>query len=179
MSLRPVASLAVKLLGLYAIINALPVLSLVVLAFTRDMFMSPAQTWTAALWNASGGALQMGIGIALWWFSEGVAALMVRGDEKAPDEPVEWQTLAFSTLGLYLCTDSAAHLLRVAGVLLLTNYPPNVLWSSPDNLGLAVREAFPVLLRGLLGMWLLLGVRGIVRGVRNLKNVGRDAQNEV
>lgn len=122
MSLRPVASLAVKLLGLYAIINALPVLSLVVLAFTRDMFMSPAQTWTAALWNASGGALQMGIGIALWWFSEGIAALMVRGDEKAPDEPVEWQTLAFSTLGLYLCTDSTAHLLRVAGVLLLTNY---------------------------------------------------------
>ena len=36
MSLRPVASLAVKLLGLYAIINALPVLSLVLLRLEAD-----------------------------------------------------------------------------------------------------------------------------------------------
>lgn len=172
MPLRPLASLAAKIIGLFIALNTLPSLMLVVLPFTSPYVAAPA--WIAALVNAVSGSLQIGVGIALWWFSDGVAELLVRNDDGKVRNP--WTELGFALLGLYFAVDAVAHLVQVAGVLLLMNYPPNVATMPPDNLNVVLREAIPQVVRGVIGLGILLGAKGLVRGVLNLKNMGRDAE---
>lgn len=174
MSLRLLASLAVKLLGFYLALSTLPSFALVALPWVSRS-LAGGDPFTASLVNALSGALQMAVGIALWWFSDGLAELLVKGNTD-DNQPNAWTELAFATLGLYFVADAAAHMVQVVGVLLLINYPPNVTLVPPDNLSVVLRDALPQLVRGAIGLWLLLGTRGFVRGVLNLKNVGRDGE---
>ena len=174
MSLRALASLAVKLLGLYLALGVLPTLALVALPFVAQFRVD--SPWTVALVNTVSGALQVGVGLSLLWFSDGIAEILVKDNEGRAD--TQWTELAFAVLGLYFAADAAAHLVRVVGVLLLINYPPNITVAPPDNLSVLLRDALPQLVRGGIGLWILLGTRGIVRGVGALKNVGRDAEME-
>ncbi len=163
-----------KLIGLYVALSTLPSVVLVAMPFIKSY--QGGSPWVPALVNTVSGALQIGVGMALWWFADGVAEFMVKTDEGATQSL--WTELAFASLGLYFAADAAAHLVQAIGVLLLINYPPNITVTPPDNFTVVMREAVPQLVRGGIGLWILLGAKGIVRGVMDLKNVGRDPEVE-
>ncbi len=179
MSLRPLASLAVKMLGLYAIINAVPHVAGIISPFVtpRTPGFSPL---SLALLNASGSVLQMLVGIGLWWFSDGIAHSAVGEDSDAPIRRDEGLTaIGFSVVGAYLVADFAVKLatywanLYVVSRLGLATTSPGI-----SEFHTGPSYFVPVVVQGAVGMSLLLGANGLVRGLANLKNVGRDRNLE-
>lgn len=175
MSLRPVAALCLKLLSLWILIPLL------------DWFSSAAQLFNPLYATAFGAGatrsilflngvsllLRLSIGVGLWLFADGLAASMVKDDTPMSHlpTPIEWQRLAFSVLGVYFCVSSAEGLSQSA-IIAWQNAQDSLVSHSPTS---GVVQVVPLLVKGALGLWLLLGVRGIIRGAANFKNVGRDA----
>jgi hypothetical protein len=181
MSLRPLASLAVKMLGLYAVVNALPTLSHIIAPFTYRGISSPAHI---AVLAASGGVLQMLVGIGLWFFSDGIAHSAVPQDGDTTVRRDEGLTaIGFSVVGIYLLSDAVVKFAHYT----VTRYEINAFSStsgagtSPDmytNLHVGTGDLIVLLIQAALGLYLVLGGQGLVRGLANFKNVGRDADME-
>ena len=91
-SLRPLASLAVKLLGLYAILGALPYIGTVFNSFVFGLGgKSIVTSLQLALFSALPGACQMIVGIGLWALSDGIAHSLVKEENETPIPPqTEW-----------------------------------------------------------------------------------------
>lgn len=174
MSLRPVAALCLKLLSLWTLIPLLDWLSnlLQILNPSFTTAMGPIGTRFFVTGTIVPLLVRLSLGVALWVFAEGIPASMVKDEEPLSHipTPIEWQRLAFAVLGANLCVSSAEGLARSA-IIAWQNAQDSLVHQK--TMGAA--EVIPLLVKGALGLWLLLGVRGIVRGVANFKNVGRDA----
>ena len=174
MPLRPVASLAVKLLGLYAVIGALPSLGLIVSFFVDGTgagggLVSP---WKIALINALPGSLQMIVGIGLWAFSDGISHSLVKDEGELPvSSHTAVGAILFSAVGAFSLVEFAVQLARFLSSLWTVNQS----MLRPEDAHIGARDMVPMLVRGALGLWLLLGARSLVRGVLNFKNWGRDS----
>ncbi|RYX83785.1 hypothetical protein EON83_13505 [bacterium] len=181
MSLRPLASLIVKMLGLYAVINALPTISgvvapLIVAQGTPAPFNAAPLSMAAAL----GGALQMLFGIGLWAFSDGIAHSAVPAEGELPVRRNEGlMEIGFSVVGVYLLANCATNFVRYATNRYLLNQNGfgadrylDTYISSHAGLG----DALSIGVQGVLGLILVLCARGLVRGMATLRNVGRDEE---
>ena len=80
----------------------------------------------------------------------------------------------FSAVGALSLVESAAQLARFLTGVWVVNQSGSMFPPSQAHIGAG--DFLPIAVRGALGLWLLLGGRGIVRGVLNLKNVGRDVE---
>lgn len=176
MSLRPLASLLVKILGLYTVVQSLNLLGLVWIPIS-DLLddrityspIGPFPNWSDTVPGLIVGVLQILAGIGLMWFSDGIAHLMIKDkddDSHLSSFNEQWKTAGIGVVGVYLLADSVSRVLLFIGLFL----------SREGGRGLP-SFAIAALVRALIGLWLLLGARGIVRGTVNLKNIGRDADD--
>lgn len=184
MSLRPLASLVVKMLGLYAVVNALPTISGVVAPFvisrlapTPIVGLSPLSTSLVA---ALGGALQMLFGIGLWAFSDGIAHSAVPRDGDLPVRLHEGlQKIGFSVVGVYLLGDAITDFARFA---------TNRYWLNQNGMGMngfvdtyvnlhvGPGDILAIVIQGAIGAYLLMGAPGVLGSAAVLRNVGRDKE---
>ena len=126
-----------------------------------------------ALLNALPGSFQMIIGICLWAFSDGISHSLVKDEGETPlPSQTTWGALLFSAVGAFSLVEFAVQLAHFLRSMWLVNQIDSVTSAGTAHIG--APDLIPILLRGALGLWLLLGSRGLVRGVMNLKNVGRD-----
>lgn len=166
MSLRPVASLAVKLLGLYAMLQSLSSLALTWLPGLRIVnnqvlcsFTGCFPQWSDVVHTIMVGVTQLLMGAGLWWFAERVTRVLVRRNVPTFASEATWRFFGFGILGAFLLADSAAWLLE------FRRSAFHVSQSFPTVLATVVRSS--------VGLWLLLHT-GVVRGLLNFKNWGRD-----
>lgn len=179
MSLRPFASLGVKLLGLYAVLGALPSIGALAIPFrsyagsTSPFALDPR---LVMFFNILPGVIQMIVGIGLWAFSDGIAHSMVKDEGNAPTPSSNgWSEIVFSAVGALVLVDFATKLAQFTANVWSMSRTGSLL--RPEDAHIGTPDLLPILVRGALGLWLLLGARGIVRGVANVRNVGRDAQD--
>lgn len=176
MSLRPVASLCLKLLSLWILIPLLDWLS------NFAQFFNPAYATALgpnglrffAVSSAMSLAVRLSLGVALWLFADSLAASMVQDDTPMSHlpTPIEWQRLAFAVLGVYFCVTTTEGLGHAA--IIAWKNAQDTLIRQTSTAGAA--DVVPLLVKGALGLWLVLGMRGILRGAANFKNIGRDAE---
>jgi hypothetical protein len=171
MTKREIAALACRLLAIYALIGAFDLMAAFA-ALVVSESMSPGFVGAPvpnALVTLIPAEIRLLVAGALWFFADGLAASMA----DAPDHPkahivsADFRSVAFSVLGAFFLVGATANLAAMAIQVIL-----------PISVGSS--QFFPAeLMRNLvtfaLGLWLLLGARGIVRGVASLRNVGRDS----
>ena len=104
-------------------------------------------------------------------FSDGISHSLVKDEGEMP---VSSQTalgaILFSAVGAWSLVEFAVQLARFLSNLWIVNQS----LLRPENAQIGARDMVPMLVRGALGLWLLLGARSLVRGVLNFKNWGRD-----
>ncbi|BCM89498.1 hypothetical protein IAD21_01344 [Abditibacteriota bacterium] len=167
------------MLGLYAFIVAVPHISGIFGPFVvpRTPGLSPL---SLALLNASGGALQMLVGIGLWWFSNSIAQSAVPEDGEVPVRHDEGLTaIGFSVVGAYLMVDFAVKLATYwANLYMVKSLGLETSSAGISDFHTGPNHFIPILVQGALGVYLLLGAHGLVRGLANFRNVGRDREIE-
>jgi len=175
MSLRPVASLCLKLLSLWTLIPLLDWVSNLAQFFNPvyATALGPGGLRFFVISSAMSLGLRLSVGVALWLFADSLAASMVKDDTPLSHLPtsIEWQRLAFSVLGAYFCV-TATEGLGHAAIIAWKN-GQDTLIRQTSTVGVA--DVVPLLVKGALGLWLLLGVRGLARSAAHFKNIGRDA----
>jgi hypothetical protein len=182
MKTRDVAVVACKGLAIYALICGLDAL---------------AQTGWAFVWPSSVPARQglarfqelliaivlpvgsvVGVAVLLWVFARNVAGWMVpkRPPEAEPAQCVpdrfagQLRTILLAAIGCYLLVSAGPPLLSTVLGLLLQVVCPGVQWGEVFG-GISFQTVD--LLKVGLGLWLLLGARGLARAVEWLRTVGR------
>jgi hypothetical protein len=180
MSPRQIASLAFKLAGLYALINAIHYCG--TLAYYVYLLASPSmrtaiqdelnsevsRTWLSLITTASTAAMYVAMGIVLIVCSRRFAARMFPEDpsESARTEVFAVQAVAFSIVGLALMAMSIPHLTNSAQYLLTSASSGTIRWSW------AVPDLAGVLLRMGLGVALFFGGPGLARYWAKLRYTG-------
>jgi len=125
MTKREVASLGLKLLGVYALVTTLwviPVLAGFVPKLSRTGNDADEYWLIVAGWVLQFGA-SLVAGFVLIRYSDRLAAKMVTGESAASPQPLatsgrEWQAIAFSVLGLFLIATGFPRLAGVAAQLI-------------------------------------------------------------
>ncbi len=171
MPLRSLASLGVKLIAVYALLQSLGSLALTWVLVLRVVnqqvncsIISCFPDWQDVLPGLITGGVQLSASVGLWCFAERVATLIVK-NPASPAPEGNWRSLGFGVLGVFLLLDCVS--LFAAQFLsdhTLTQIPIPVIWSQ--------------LLRGFVGLCLLFGSR-TVRGLFNFRNWGRDKEEIV
>jgi hypothetical protein len=120
-------------------------------------------------------ALPVAIGVLIWIFSGRLAALMVKpaagqAGEEEPAGPVDWDTVqvvAFSITGVFFIVNAVPSLVSAFAVYTLLPQP-NIGQAGLQN---ASRMAEAVI-RILLGVWLVLGSKGLVKLLKKIRTAG-------
>lgn len=169
MPLRPVASLAVKLLGLYIAVQALSSLGVVWLlalnVYRGNVFcgiIGCFPNWDNVVPGLMGGLMQLATSAALWLFSDVVARFLVKDDAPVPVSTLKLRLSLGRVVGALVLVESAC---QVAA--LFAAYGNR--WETPHV------PVFVIVARCFVGLSLLFGPV-IVRSLLNFKNWGRDPE---
>lgn len=165
---RSIALLSFKLLGVYACIRAVELFPKVVQYFYEQS--TEGNMWIA-LQVFLAPVLLIVIGIILWIAAPNISRAIFKSsdlDESQKEaSSVDFEVIAFSVFGLVVIVDSVTMFIRsIVGIFMFKAY------SVSDRESLGVRNVYLVFtaLKIAIGMWLLLGSRGIVRFVRTLRS---------
>lgn len=170
----------VKVLALYTFIQSLNSMVMVWRPLSDLLenrihysYIGPYPEWRDVLPGLIVGVVQIAVAIGLWSHSETIAGVIVKDEDSGvPIADVNWQKVGLGLVGMYLLIDSTSRFVMFAS-----------LWVGLGEGGrtpsVEIRSfGLESLVRGVLGLWLTLGARGVARGIMNLKNVGRDAESE-
>lgn len=171
MSLRPVASLGVKLLGLYAMLQSLNSLALawdpllrVLNNWASYSYTGPSLTWGDVVPGLITGVLQLSVGVGLWLCCDLLANLIVKNDSPFPVPAATVRATGWRILGLFLLIDGAS---QIVGLLVRPNAGWPHIFPTPLLVSGVVRVSAG------LCLWL---VPRLVRGVLDFRNWGRDPE---
>jgi hypothetical protein len=178
MTKRDVAELACRILALYYLVTnlhwfvSIPFLSAGLREAQRGG--SFAETGTVLLGAALGILFVLGVVWFLWTRSGWIAEKIVpneANDSRWPHFRVaDLQVVAFSMIGLMTLIDGVRYFSRSAGLYLSYLYDSNhpAAYVSLRD-WLLMEQTLPSLLSIVLGLWLILGSRGVVRLIRRLQ----------
>lgn len=168
MTKREIAALSCRILALYTAIGAFSSLTQFFTIATGFGGITRPDV-NGALLSLLPGAIHLLVAGALWFFADSLGASMAG----APDQQNahvathDFRSVAFSVLGAFFLVGATANLAATAIQVIL-----------PISFGSS--QFFPAeLMRNLvtfaLGLWLLLGARGVTRWIASLRNLGRDS----
>jgi hypothetical protein len=179
MTPRQIAALAVRVLALYTLFNSVEKLS----SFFPLTGLYGIQS---SLPSSSVGILQaqvlgifaqcfllVGFALFLWFFADGLAALMVKDTAEATNlEKIsmhEIQVVAISCIGLFIGLQTVSQLISLTVHWFLGSQ----LWNE-DFLFKQLPAMAGALVTLLLSGWLVFGAQGFTKFVRAARDVGRD-----
>lgn len=181
MTKREIAVLICKVLGIYAFINAVNSLPLILMPFIISVangFEGTSRMEGVARWasvvNAVPLLLNVVAGVLLWSCANGLARRMVQ-DEKVETPIVigsEIQIVAFSILGLFTLLQALPRIGQL--VINLYNLSRQDALMRQNFQGTTASEVVTLVIQLALGSWLLLGSSGLVRLLQSFRSVGLD-----
>lgn len=119
----------------------------------------------------------------LWIYAENISRLMVKGDEpEVPLSEVSYESLriiAFSFAGVLIAAGALPELLSSATQTILMTSNKIISRGDGNYISLVARITGQVV-KLLIGLWLILGARGIVGGIKYLRTAGvrKDSDGE-
>lgn len=186
MNLRSLASLSCRFLALITAVGVIHSSSalLISLSYALSPSMGTAFPVTGFLLQLAPVAALILVSMILWMQADYIGARMVdESDESLVNVPKEQslQALAFSVMGLYVLTGVLPRLAQQIIVSLTadsasanTAYPP------PADIFVATMQIggwASMAVELALGVWLLLGARGLVAFFANIRNLGRGRES--
>jgi hypothetical protein len=182
MTRRELASLCVRLLGIISILMAIGVLGITIpMMVANFQYFEGMSKLGMFVGSVIGPGLLLIAGIILWKKAGSIASLITGHDlQDESDEPEvvridvgirDVHAVAFSILGLW----TLLSVLPDAASLIAT-----VVFSESDLaedfstslIRFAMREILTIVPRLILGIWLLMGARGLVNWLHRIRNIG-------
>jgi hypothetical protein len=121
--------------------------------------------------------LLIAFGLIIWGLSDLIASSLFKSEDSNEVDsiaPVEIHIIAFSSVGLYLLCESIPHIFKI--IMFYYHIKEATISVGP---GLLVEEyslmAYAIT-KLLIGLWLLLGSRGIVKVIRNTRGMDEDSK---
>ncbi len=177
MSKREIAALACRILALYAFIQALASIGFVPWMIVRAS--ETAGLLKSVLYVLMGVlpfTLCTGAGIVLWVQAQRIGGRMLSGLDDPEAEmkvvPFDLQVIAFSVVGLALLVQTVPRLVSTFWMLLYARakWPPEL--QEIYRVRVDWKNAITMVVRLGLGLWLLLGARGLVGFLRKVRTAG-------
>lgn len=186
MTKREVANLCCRVLAIYALLQALPSLGLII-GLVHPLFDSPPWTGNEILQQfivASQPVLLLAAATVLWKKSWHIAALMVgytiqdRADEPdvkaARPAAADIHIIAFSTVGLFVLIETIPEVIAYAFHYAAASATGDPMLQTKVQFWGAERVIY-MALRFAIGLWLILGARGLVSALRRLRYAGLES----
>ena len=158
-----------KVLSVYAVIEALSIIA--------EKFPYPYWTgnygnkFLVAIEASASGILLILFGLIMWCLSDKIASSIFKSEDDTEVKsiiPSEIQIIAFSSVGLYLLCESIPHIAKV----ILFYYQIRTNEMRIDTTALLVERNSLILyliIKMIIGVWLLLGSQGIVNLIRKTR----------
>ncbi len=181
MTPRQIAALAVRVLALYVLFDAIKMMSSLIYFYYAGAYGIGSTLPTGSMNLMQTKAMSVlaqflllaGFALFLSLFADGLAALMVKNDVQAtPVERVsgiEIQTIAFSVIGLFAAFQALSQLFSH---LLSLFYASRL--GSPDFAPGELGAILGSLIMLILGSYFIFGARSFVKFVRSARDIGRD-----
>jgi len=178
MTKREIATLACRILSLYAVVRALAHLRDVLLVVGIDLWRHEGDPAFALFWKASSALLPfflfLGGAAALWLLAKPLAARMVSDDGAATAQckidPGEAQAVAFSVVGLCVLMGALTRLGYAIANLLLVRTGEGLMPEGP--FASQVADLIALIVHIALGLVLLLRARGLAALLRRIRTAG-------
>jgi hypothetical protein len=190
MTQRDLAALACRFVAIWTIVTMIiESISIFVLLASRSDQGTPDEIGPAgniAVWAISLTPLLAGIavGAVLWSWADYIALLMTRRSYNADGQlslatisPADLQVVLFSCIGLWIAVSSVQ---QVCNSLIVIVQEGRLIGSSlpagdPQRQSLMLKiSLLQCLVQVSIGLWLMVGSSGLVRILRDLRDVGRD-----
>ena len=171
-SKREIASLACKILGIYITIQGINVLSSMVLFVSTSA--APNQMAHESFTNIIFSLVYILFGILLWFFSDKLSPIMVKGETHSKEVPgieiSDIQRVAFSVLGLYFIGSSLPRLIFT--LISSMRGLPN------SYTGFTLLASVEIITEFTIGLGIFLGSQGLVNFLNNMRTVGLKKEDD-
>ena len=186
MTRRELASLCVRLLAIITIINAIRVLGSVIpflVQSVNDLDLAGGNGFFISMIfsSAIGPGLLLVAGIFLWKKAGTIAAMITGQDlQDEPDEPdviridarlFDVHAVAFSILGLWILLRVIPLTARLVSTIAFSGSPPSGVGWPEFFIRSASTGILTLVPQLILGIWLLLGARGLVSILHRLRGI--------